>query len=1242
MKRTLVYIAPHLSTGGLPQYLFKQIESTIEDFNVYCIEWENVTGGVLVIQRNRIQRILGEKLITLPENKEELFKVLESLKPDVIHLQEIPELFMPSHIASKLYAPNRKYSLIETSHDSSFDTRNKLFFPDKFLMVSRYQINQYRTLGITCDLVEYPIDEKPRKKTREQALRSLGLDPNLKHVINVGLFTPRKNQAEVIEYARALKNYPIQFHFLGNHADNFKYYWEPLMKNLPSNCKWWNERDDVDAFYEAADLFLFTSRGHASDKETMPLVIREAIGWKVPSLIYNLPVYLNYFDKYSNIEYLSENTSENAEKILNKLMVTREASDEKQKECIVIMTYLRTKRSEELTKNLINKLKVHNLPIILTSHTPIPVEIQRMVDYCVYDEKNILTSVSHINTYWRNDDLVSVNLLLNTENNNISYHGPAAYTDIYNGISFANKLGFSVAQCFAYDMVPINDNCVIDASTALRTKKAFMNHMGASNTKVTNEDVSTLRTDWLVIDTDFFLENFPPVLSEKDYSDWADKSGAGCNGLENMWYSTLKDKLGEITLLTDEELKSYFDVTTYNTNSEISSVLPIEGDPTRCVFYIATNFGQDERLFKLYINDKLIHTARMPQSWYYKVLNLSEVKTIKTELWHIDDNVLSSTKTFTIDEAYIANNLKKNGMFTFKTELPAYEASPIQPPINVPEEIFYTMNGKETLTNIPYTNSAEETTNKYGDAAGQYFATFIQKELELQNKLTIEKGDVFVDLGANIGMSSRYALNKGAEPHCFEPDIKMVEILKKNVPNVKIFPYAISATPSELELYHWPHNHVVGGPTYKIQSVTLRQVLALVGKPIDYLKIDIEGHEEDLFDNMTADECSRIDKLMIEHHNNETVHTFCNTLTRLGFDIKHVAGGFQSFIYARNKNFNRKLMTQKTDFGFNSNWDLREQKIHYSAQTLIDFPTIVALREYKSDAILWAVDSDRIEANTEYWIIPIPKHVFSYEDDPYFTGIKICIYNKETGEQLYEKPFFHKFVNLPTVSLSNFLPYRLNYMEFFVEKLYSKWIDKQHKLVVDIGANAGIFTEYMLRNEFAQRIVAVECDSKALVDLKRNFKTNPLVTVIPKALAPTNEPIVFYEFSRNPLVSTTLSPEVIKNHGSGLTSDNITTVETVTLKDIVSTYGAIDLLKIDIEGAEYDIILKAEDSIFDSVKSLFIECHFFDADNYEQNYKGMLSRLTSLGYTVEEDKPNQIEYVSVTKRYSESIYAYKK
>ena len=327
MKKKIVFIAPHLSTGGMPQYLVKQIELLKDECEVYCIEWDSVTGGVLVVQRNKVVNLLGDHLITFGENKQELFDVLARIKPDIIHLQEIPELFMQSEIAYKLYAKDRSYIIIETSHDSGYDTDNKVYLPDKFLMVSQYQANLYKKFDVPCDVVEYPIENKVRTKTREQALLDLGLDPNVKHVINVGLFTPRKNQAEILEYARVLQNYNIQFHFIGNQADNFKFYWEPLMQNFPPNCKWWNERPDVDAFYEAADLFLFTSRGTGADHETMPLVIREALGWKIPSMIYNLPVYMGYFDDYDTIEYLGNNTQDNARRIAEKLYNVPETAD---------------------------------------------------------------------------------------------------------------------------------------------------------------------------------------------------------------------------------------------------------------------------------------------------------------------------------------------------------------------------------------------------------------------------------------------------------------------------------------------------------------------------------------------------------------------------------------------------------------------------------------------------------------------------------------------------------------------------------------------------------------------------------------------------------------------------------------------------------------------------------------------------------------------------------------------------
>ncbi len=51
MKK-LLYVAPHLSTGGLPQYLTKKIELLKDEFEIYLVEWVDCTGGVLVVTKN--------------------------------------------------------------------------------------------------------------------------------------------------------------------------------------------------------------------------------------------------------------------------------------------------------------------------------------------------------------------------------------------------------------------------------------------------------------------------------------------------------------------------------------------------------------------------------------------------------------------------------------------------------------------------------------------------------------------------------------------------------------------------------------------------------------------------------------------------------------------------------------------------------------------------------------------------------------------------------------------------------------------------------------------------------------------------------------------------------------------------------------------------------------------------------------------------------------------------------------
>lgn len=320
MKK-LLFVTPHLSTGGLPQYLYVKISNLIDLYDVYVLMWNDI-APIYKVQREKIENLLETNKNHFyywdqgtPENiKTEEFKdIINSIKPDIIHIEEFPETFLPKKLISSLYKEDRTYTLIETSHSNNFNPNSKRVLPDSFAFVSPIQEQKFRHFRVPITIVEYPINKKERPD-RNKALKLLGLDPSYKHVINVGLFTPGKNQAEIFEIARNLKNNKIQFHFIGNQADNFKHYWEPLMSNKPANCIIHGERNDVDSWYSACDLLLFTSK-----EELNPLVPREAIAWNMPVLMYNLDIYQNMFNEYEQVDYLTDSIDINIQKMLKTL-----------------------------------------------------------------------------------------------------------------------------------------------------------------------------------------------------------------------------------------------------------------------------------------------------------------------------------------------------------------------------------------------------------------------------------------------------------------------------------------------------------------------------------------------------------------------------------------------------------------------------------------------------------------------------------------------------------------------------------------------------------------------------------------------------------------------------------------------------------------------------------------------------------------------------------------------------------
>jgi glycosyltransferase involved in cell wall biosynthesis len=650
--RKLLYITPHLSTGGAPQYLLKKIELLKDEYDISLVEYTDVGGTQFVVQKNRIFDIIpSEKRITLREDKTQLLDFLDQVQPNIVHLEEIPEMFMDNGIAEILYNKNRNYTIFETSHDSSQNPNNKRFFPDKFMFVSNWQIDQYKDIDVPAVLVEYPIEYK-ETKNKEEACKRLGLDPNKKHIVHVGLFTPRKNQAEFFEYARALPEY--EFHCIGNQAINFQHYWEPLMKDKPSNLTWWGERNDVDNFYEAADLFLFTSKGNSHDKETMPLVIREAISWKLPTLIYNLGVYQNYFDKYP-VEYLTQ-FDENINKI--KSLIDNTFIDIS-KEAFVLSTYPNSQAVIDTTLKCIESIKQTKRSIILVSHYPIPESLQKEVDYCIYDANNILVKHNYFTQAWWASSNIRLNFNLKKEDNNW-YHGPAVYTNYYNGSQLAEKLGFEKVYFLNFDYL-------VKSKTDFDNLSIELNRHDACLSYETNEEGSTYETFFMAFRSSYFNSTFPKISTAKEYSNWVKNVDSPTNGLEKSMYCALKGK-GNHLELDKNKVHNFFNFKDFS-QLEYLTVLPSNKPNIIIPSALFSDSTNSKRLVINIIADKqnVLETKEYIINhkgcfWFEQdsTINNSffDIEFIVTD---IPTDTIVKTKTIKITPEYLKSQLPQNG-----------------------------------------------------------------------------------------------------------------------------------------------------------------------------------------------------------------------------------------------------------------------------------------------------------------------------------------------------------------------------------------------------------------------------------------------------------------------------------------------------------------------------------------------------------------------------------------------------
>lgn len=109
-------------------------------------------------------------------------------------------------------------------------------------------------------------------------------------------------------------------------------------------------------------------------------------------------------------------------------------------------------------------------------------------------------------------------------------------------------------------------------------------------------------------------------------------------------------------------------------------------------------------------------------------------------------------------------------------------------------------------------------------------------------------GDVFVDVGANVGAYSLRALSRGMTVYSFEPNPENIKILKRNaeinrLPAV-VLEYALGASEGTVRMSQ-------NGATSRIIDqgieVPVRTLDGLGYPRVDLLKVDVEGYELEVF-----------------------------------------------------------------------------------------------------------------------------------------------------------------------------------------------------------------------------------------------------------------------------------------------------------------------------------------------------------------------------------------------------------
>ena len=158
---------------------------------------------------------------------------------------------------------------------------------------------------------------------------------------------------------------------------------------------------------------------------------------------------------------------------------------------------------------------------------------------------------------------------------------------------------------------------------------------------------------------------------------------------------------------------------------------------------------------------------------------------------------------------------------------------------------------------------------------------------------------------------------------------------------------------------------------------------------------------------------------------------------------------------------------------------------------------------------------------------------------------------------------------------------------------YQKLIKLEHidnnSTILDIGANVGDVTDVLIKT-YDPKIYCYEPNISCYKHMLSRFKENPKIQIFNFAVSNFTGKTFLYFHKKAKNISEFNQRSSLKKEKDGLDINKKIEVSCVDIKNILDQHNKIDLIKIDIEGSEYEImpeIIKNKDKI----KMVLCETH---------------------------------------------------